>query len=103
MEGIKCPVCMAISVIHAVKDGDLVICNYCKAKFTVTRLRRFSILAKEMGKCTPQSTDYQDLEEFVKQLDNGPLLELVRLVTIELVGRYRKKEGVEGLNNGGIS
>jgi|GEM_PF-3113849 len=103
MEGIKCPVCMAISVAHTVKDGDLVKCNYCKAKYTVTRLRRFTILAKEMGKLTPQSTDYRNMEEFVKQMDNRPLLELVRLVTNELVERYRKKEGVENLSDRGIS
>ena len=93
MEGLKCPVCMAISVTDPVKNGDLVTCNYCKAKYTVTSLRRYSIIAKEMGKCTPQSTDYRNLEEFVKQLDNEPLLEMAALITGELIERCRKKEG----------
>lgn len=90
MEGVKCPVCLAISVMETVKDGELLTCNYCKAKYTVTRIRRYSILAKEMGKCPPQGMDYRNLEEFVRQLDHEPLLEIMRLVNEELAERYRK-------------
>lgn len=92
MEGIKCPVCMAISITQTVEDGDMVTCGYCKAKYTVTRLRRFSVLAREMGKRTPQNMDYRSLEEYVRQLDNEPLLEMLRLITEELVARQKKRD-----------
>ena len=40
MEGLKCPVCNAISLVDFITDGEIYPCSYCKSKFTVTAVRR---------------------------------------------------------------
>lgn len=94
MEGIKCPVCMAIRLTEEAKDGEMVQCSYCKAKFTVTRLRRYSVFAKG-GKLFADINEEKKMAEFVHNLDNERLVVLVKLVTGELVDRYRKNEGYQ--------
>jgi len=92
MGAVKCPVCSAINPTKDVKDGDMIRCTQCKAKFTVTKFRRYGILAQELEKCSLNLHDDRLLEEFVIRLDDERLMVLVELVTGELVKRYRQKD-----------
>lgn len=95
MGGVKCPVCSAVTTAPGIKDGEMIRCANCKAKFTVTKMRRSGSLCQELGLHNSEVTDSQLLEEFVARLDDDNLLFLVRIVTGELVDRYRKKEGIK--------
>lgn len=94
MGAVKCPVCSAINPTTDVKDGDMVKCSQCKAKFTVTRFRRYGILSQELEKCSANLHDDKLLGQFVIRLDDERLTVLVELVTGELVKRYRQKDGL---------
>jgi len=94
MGAVKCPICTAIDPATDAKDGDMVRCSHCKAKFTVTKFRRHGVLSRELEKCSVNLHDDKLLEEFVIRLDDERLTVLVELVTGELVKRYRQKDGL---------
>lgn len=92
MEGIKCPVCQAISEAQGIKDGELVKCGYCKSKYTVIKNRRYSILPLALKTHLPGNKDCEGIEVFVKQLDYDMLLQLLKIVSANLVAGYKKRE-----------
>ena len=93
MGAVKCPICTSINPIHDIDDGDMIRCLHCKAKFTVTKSRRY-VLSQELEKYTTNPQDDRRLEDFVIKLDDERLTILVELVTGELVKRYRKKDSL---------
>lgn len=95
MGGVKCPVCSAVTTALGIKDGEMIRCSNCKAKFTVTRMRRHNSLLQELGFYNSAVKDGRLLEDFVAKLNDENLLFLVCMVTGELVDRYRKKEGLK--------
>lgn len=94
MGAVKCPICTDISNMPGVKDGEMIRCPNCKARFTVTKYRRCSILVDEKEKGNNTFIDEKKMGEFVSNLDDERLLTFVKLVTGELVDRYRKKDGI---------
>ena len=96
MEGIKCPVCTALSLMSEAEDGEMVRCSFCNAKFTVTRLRRYRIIPRELERGNFEHLDNSQMENFISEVDNETLLFMVKTATSELVDRYRKGERMLG-------
>lgn len=94
MGAVKCPICTEIATMPGVNDGEIIRCPSCKAKFTVTKYRRCSALVEEIEKGSGTFLDEKKLSEFVSRLDDERLLIFVKLVTGELVDRYKKKDNI---------
>jgi acetyl-CoA carboxylase beta subunit len=94
MGAIKCPICAEVMLMPGIKDGDMIRCSSCGARFTVTKYRRCSALVEELEKGSSTLLDEKKLSEFVSRLDDERLLIFVKLVTGELVDRYKKKDNI---------
>lgn len=94
MMGIKCPVCMCIRTVQGIEDGEMMNCEYCKTKFTVTRYRRCTVLGEGIDdKSIPTlENDHKLLREFITQMDQQTLLSLMKIAVNELVDRYKENE-----------
>lgn len=92
MDGIKCPVCNAISLLPGVKDGEFIKCSYCNSKYTVTPVRRYSLLARGAERYRNEQKNRQILEGFVHNLDYDNLLLLSKITINELFRRYSRIE-----------
>jgi hypothetical protein len=77
-----------------VEDGEMVRCTYCSAKFTVTKLRRYRIIPRELERGNLERLEYSQMESFISEVDNETLLFMVKTATSELVDRYRKGERI---------
>lgn len=94
MGAVKCPICTVITNMPGVKDGEMIKCSNCKSRFTVTKYRRCSALTEEKEKGNSTFVDEKKMGEFVSGLDDERLLTFVKLVTGELVDRYKKKDTI---------
>ena len=82
MNGLKCPVCDAISLVKLIDDGEIFDCPFCKAKFTVTAIRRFYLQPEgEMGN--------DNYESFVQHLSLTKLLNLLIIISTEVAQRHK--------------
>ena len=83
-------------MVSEVEDGEMVRCSCCNAKFTVTQLRRYKIIPKELERGHLARLDNNQMEKFINDVDNETLLFMVETATSELVERYRKRERMLG-------
>jgi len=93
MEGLKCPVCNAISLVDFIKDGEIYPCPYCRSKFTITTVRRFYLQPHGKAKGDQQIYNY---EEFIKNLSYSTLITLLNVISNEIIKRYSQKENKMG-------
>lgn len=91
MEGLRCPICNAISLVGFINDGEIYTCPYCKAKFTVTTVRRFYL--HPHGKV---KDDKQNYDDFIKYLSYPKLIALLNAISIEILNRYPNKDNKMG-------
>lgn len=90
MEVTKCPVCRAISAVNETEEGEMVRCAYCKTKYTLIQSRIYSIIPKGVRLSLNNNTDFHGLEVYVKELDNEYLMQVLKIITDELISRYKK-------------
>ncbi|MBZ4653085.1 MAG: hypothetical protein JG781_423 [Peptococcaceae bacterium] len=95
MEGIKCPMCKAISLEPGISDGDMIRCTCCQAKFTVTKFRRYNLVPQDVDKISSGQGQKQLLERFVRKLDNEKLMLLLELLSKEIMHRMKSQEPAE--------
>ncbi|NLT94116.1 MAG: hypothetical protein GXW85_01045 [Clostridia bacterium] len=91
MEGLRCPICKAITLVQSANDGDFFTCPFCNYRYTITSVRRYYL--------EPQTADnygelnLNHLEHRIKNLKNEQLAEIMQIVSKELSRRLsRKKE-----------
>ncbi|PKM88131.1 MAG: hypothetical protein CVU87_08065 [Firmicutes bacterium HGW-Firmicutes-12] len=91
MKGIKCPICLSISVIEDFNEGEMTKCSYCKAKYTVIKERLYGLVPH--GKRIGSQEDLETLmfKECIEEFDNEYLLQIMKTITDELLLRCRKK------------
>ncbi|NMA02086.1 MAG: hypothetical protein GX923_05920 [Clostridia bacterium] len=89
MEGLKCPVCNAISLVDFITDGEIYPCSYCKSKFTVTAVRRLYLEPHRKAKGDQQTYNY---DEFVKNLSYSALITLLNVISNEIIKRHFQKD-----------
>lgn len=91
MEGTRCPICQAFSVVDGISEGDMVSCAYCKKKYTLIQSRLYSIIPKGTRLGLKESMDCREIEGYVKELENDYLMQVLKIITEELIARYRKR------------
>ena len=93
MEGLKCPICFAISQVGYIKDGELFTCQYCTARFTVTAVRRYFLYPHKRKK---PELNIKNFEELIANLAYPELLMLLRTLSQEMDRRYPQSENKMG-------
>lgn len=90
MEGIRCPICQAISVVNVINEGDMISCTYCKTKYTLIQSRIYSIIPKGVRFGLKEIMNCHEIEGYVKELDNDYLMQVLKIITEELIARYKR-------------
>lgn len=91
MKGIKCPICLAISIVKDINEGEMIRCAYCKSKYTIIPKRLYSVVPKGLKKNIQENINYHELEEYLKEIDNEGLAQIIKITSDELFARYKKK------------
>ena len=86
VEALRCPICKAIFITEAAKDGDLYTCHYCSYRFTVTAVRRYFLYQEHNG----GGIELQNIEKLVKTIDNSKLIEISKFFMEEIESRFNK-------------
>lgn len=95
MEGLKCPICEAITLVTPINDGEMFSCPFCKHKFTVTSIRRYFLHALGRSK---QEVELKDFKNFLKTLDDPQIFEIIKMTLNEVENRcnytkeYKRQE-----------
>jgi len=95
MEGIKCPLCKTIILEPGISNGDIIRCTCCRAKFTVTKFRRYNLFPQDAEKISSSQGDKQFLERFVRELDNEKLMLFLEILSKEIMQRIKRQEAAE--------
>lgn len=95
MEGIKCPMCKTILLESGISNGDIIRCTCCRAKFTVTKFRRYNLFPQDGEKISSSQGYKQFLEKFARDLDNEKLMFLFEILSKEIMQRIKRQEAAE--------
>ncbi|MFZ5945539.1 MAG: hypothetical protein ACOYVD_15660 [Bacillota bacterium] len=71
MEGLRCPVCKAVSIVEPIIDGEIFSCPFCEHRFTVTSIRRYFMYPHNKNK---EQMDLINFDVFLKELEPAQLL-----------------------------
>jgi len=96
VEGLKCPICKAISLVNIIKDGEMFTCPFCSYRFTVTDVRRYFL--------QPQyniiEINENNFDKYLENLEHFQLLEIMQKVLKELGQRFPDKSEYSLVNKG---
>lgn len=90
MEGTKCPICQAISIAKEINEGDMTRCAFCKTNYTLIQSRIYSIIPKGMRLDLNEIINKHELELCIKDFDSEYLMQVLKVITDELVSRHKK-------------
>jgi len=85
MEGLRCPICKAISLVQWANDGEIFTCPFCNYRYTITTVRRYYL--------EPRTAYYsgdlnlKNLDAWIKNLKSEQLVEAIQLLSKELSQR----------------
>lgn len=89
MEGLKCPICKAISSVSIVNEGEMYTCPFCNYKYTVIWVRRYFLQPYKLEKGI---ADGEVFREYIKNLDFHQLVEVIKIATKEMEKRLHNSE-----------
>jgi uncharacterized Zn finger protein (UPF0148 family) len=84
LEGLRCPICKAISLVNPIRDGEMFTCPFCNYRFTVTSVRRYFLHPQGRSK---EEFNFNNLENLLKEVDYPQLLEVVKMALKEMERR----------------
>lgn len=89
MDGLRCPICKAISLVQWVNDGDIFTCPFCNYRYTVTTVRRYYLEPRTA--CNSGDTNFKNLDVWIKNLKSEQLAEVIQLLAKELSQRLTQE------------
>jgi len=89
LEGLRCPICKAISQVDAVKDGEMFTCPFCNYRYTVTEVRRYFLHPQIKS---IENIGLAKLEDSLKDLEYHQLIEIIQSVLKEISRRFARKQ-----------
>ncbi|MFZ7101712.1 MAG: hypothetical protein ACOWWO_03510 [Peptococcaceae bacterium] len=84
MEGLKCPICKAVSLVSVINDGELYTCPFCNYRYTVTSVRRYFLHPYKIGEDALNSKSFL---KYLKELDLQQLIEIIKVTSKEMEKR----------------
>lgn len=90
MEGLRCPICKAISLVNSANDGDIYTCPFCNYRYTITTVRRYYLQPQTVYNTGIDS--FSNLDVWVKDLKSDQLAEIIQILSKELRQRLSRKQ-----------